>query len=418
MWYSPILPRRSSSKSDTHPEAGPSTSPVSPKSGTRPAVVSTYPPEIYNYDPRTPSHHRRSLGRVEESPDLDISPQNSHRIEEGRRGSLVARDYADGAGGYPYANSPQSMTISNGNTNAGDANEESNSGTSGTEDLAEFTTLQDTGPGRVELQSESGNIDGDEDSGEEGSTSNRPRSITTAPSIRRTRVDSIDQPFPPDLVPPPSVHDTYLSKYIQPIVPTSSTRPTAPRSTSVPVLTNLDPNSNSKGDNGLLPPVDLREAAQRQQTHPPPRLGLGGAGPKPIFEIFDAEPGAGSKGLVSALKGHLEDVLKVQEEIGRMHLALEGLDGGDNDNDMTRGQERKANPANLAKTTTAEAGTKGQEDDEAEVDDSLSRREKGLEALMDRVSPYPPLPAARQGSIPTTDQDLARTAFRFFKIIP
>lgn len=292
----------------------------------------------------------------------------------------MARDYADGPGIYPYANSPQSMTISNANTNAGVANADDNSGTSGTEDLVEFTNLQNNGHGRVDLQSESGQGDGTEDSDDEGSTSNRPRSITTAPSIRRTRVDSIDPPFPPDLVPPPSVHDTYLSKYIQPIVPTSSTRPTAPRSTSVPVLTNLD--LSTTAGNGLLPPVDLREEAQRQQTYPP--LGPVGTGPKPIFEIFDADPGAGSRGLVSALKGHLEDVLKVQEDIGRMHLALEDLDGGDNE--VTKGQERKAKPA---KTATSGAGAKGQEDEEAEVDDSLSRREKGVEALMERVSSTP-----------------------------
>jgi hypothetical protein len=63
-----------------------------------------------------------------------------------------------------------------------------------------------------------------------------------------------------------------------------------------------------------------------------------------------------------------------------MHFALEGLDGGKKDMRNGQGQEKKSKSGAGAK-----AGTGMQEDEEIEVDDTLSKREKGVEALMERV---------------------------------
>jgi hypothetical protein len=97
--------------------------------------------------------------------------------------------------------------------------------------------------------------------------------------------------------------------------------------------------------------------------------GQGKARGRPIFEIFNAEVSEGSDGMVRALKGHLEDVLKVQEEIGRMHLDLEGLGGT---------EERRGTAKSQSQSP------KGNEGDE----DSLKRREKGVDELMERVSHF------------------------------
>ena len=85
----------------------------------------------------------------------------------------------------------------------------------------------------------------------------------------------------------------------------------------------------------------------------------GKEGHRPIFEIFNAELSEGSEGMVKALKGHLESVLQVQKEIGRMHLSLEGLDG--------------------EKVRRESGGT------EKDVD-PLMKREKEVDELMGQVS--------------------------------
>ncbi len=80
---------------------------------------------------------------------------------------------------------------------------------------------------------------------------------------------------------------------------------------------------------------------------------------KPIFEIFNAELDAPAEEMVKVLKGHLERVMKAQEEIGRMHLGLEGLD-----------------------LTGNGSGEKGGR----EMEDGLSKREKSVDEIMERVS--------------------------------
>lgn len=86
---------------------------------------------------------------------------------------------------------------------------------------------------------------------------------------------------------------------------------------------------------------------------------------KPIFDIFGAELSEGGKDMVRALKGHLEEVLKVQEEVGRMHLALEGL------GDYAAQAEEKHTSESEARQSNG--------------DEVVAKREKGIEEIMDRV---------------------------------
>jgi hypothetical protein len=185
-----------------------------------------------------------------------------------------------------------------------------------------------------------------------------------------------------DFIPPPSVHDEYLSTYIHPLQhPITSIpkdggvggRPSALRSTSTPA-------------NGLVTsPLTLGSKAS---VGPLRGLGLGQPHDvairedgKPIFEIFNAELSEGSEGMAKALKGHLEDVLRVQEEIGRMHLALEGLgDGRRPSGSGLEGNKRESGSAGSPKSPKKENGKDvGQED-------VLEKREKGVNELMERVS--------------------------------
>lgn len=274
MWpYTPVMgPRRSSSSASASAEvqAGPSRSP--PSSPNLARVPSTYPAESYQSDPHPRTPRRRSVG-LGISPSAGVGVGGLERVDESP--SAPMRD-------LPVAvASPRSMT----------SDDDEDEGT-GSENRLD-------------------SIDKDADQDQDGAT-----------------------PLPAHLVPPPSIHDTYLSRHIEPVVPVNSARPQAPRSTSVPVLPPITTTGAAAAAAGasLLPPADVD--------------GKKGTG-KPIFEIFDAEPGHTSQQQIKALKGHLADVLRVQEDIGRMHLGLEGLD--------------------------AEA-------------DSLAKREKGVEDLMERVS--------------------------------
>ena len=151
-------------------------------------------------------------------------------------------------------------------------------------------------------------------------------------------------------MPPESIHDNYLSKYIQPLGPTES-RPAPLRSTSTPAVG--IPLSHPMGSKASAIPLrglgfsEVKEKVKGKEGH------------RPIFEIFNAELSEGSEGMVKALKGHLESVLRVQKEIGRMHLALEGLDG---------------------------SGEKLRRESEGKDEDPLMKREKEVDELMGQVS--------------------------------
>jgi hypothetical protein len=153
-------------------------------------------------------------------------------------------------------------------------------------------------------------------------------------------------------IPPESVHDKYLSKYIQPLGPTEP-RPAPLRSTSTPG--GSIPISHPMGSKASAIPLrglGFTEVKEKEK---------GKEGHRPIFEIFNAELSEGSEGMVKALKGHLESVLRVQKEIGRMHLSLEGLgEGGEKVRRESEGKEKEVDP--------------------------LMKREKEVDELMNQVS--------------------------------
>ena len=176
---------------------------------------------------------------------------------------------------------------------------------------------------------------------------------TSVPSIQ-----SLDEKekkaIDPNLIPPPSIHDAYLSKFITPITPTPpADRPNIVRASSAPGA----PHS------ALLP------SALSEQGHE-----IEG---KPIFEIFNAELNTSAEDMVKVLKGHLEGVLKMQDEIGNMHLGLEGLD----------------------LTGEAPDASTGTEDSK----DRLSEREKGVDEIMERVCSCPKNRAQLSGGLCSSD---------------
>ncbi|GFZ46340.1 hypothetical protein JCM24511_04587 [Saitozyma sp. JCM 24511] len=158
---------------------------------------------------------------------------------------------------------------------------------------------------------------------------------------------------PPHRIPPPSVHDAYVSRFLSPLdtSPDGTSRPPLVRSNSAPGV----PQSAVSEGSALLPSALADEK---------PLLDDDECG-KPIFDIFGAELSEGGKDMVRALKGHLEEVLKVQEEVGRMHLALEGL--GDY---AAQAEERH--------TSESEAR-------QSNGDEVVAKREKGIEEIMDRL---------------------------------
>jgi len=150
------------------------------------------------------------------------------------------------------------------------------------------------------------------------------------------RLDSPIEEGVGGFIPPESIHDKYLSKYIQPLGPTES-RPAPLRSTSTPG--GSLPISHPMGSKASAVPLrglgftEVKEKEKGQEGH------------RPIFEIFNAELSEGSEGMVKALKGHLESVLRVQKDIGRMHLSLEGLgEGGEKVRRESEGKEKEVDP--------------------------------------------------------------------------
>jgi hypothetical protein len=202
------------------------------------------------------------------------------------------------------------------------------------------------------------------------------------------------------LIPPKSIHDDYLSKYIEPIRPRpgddntniTTPRPSALRSTSTPAPNVLTSPISLTSKPSVIPlrglgftPIDSHSSSN---TNDDEDDGRG----KPIFEIFNAELSQGSEGMVRALKGHLEDVLRVQEKIGRMHLELEGLGGGegrgDRDNqDEDDGEKLVKEEITEGSPVLKETGKGKGESEEKKVVDVLDKREKGVDELMERASP-------------------------------
>ncbi|OCF40149.1 hypothetical protein I317_06038 [Kwoniella heveanensis CBS 569] len=123
----------------------------------------------------------------------------------------------------------------------------------------------------------------------------------------------------PSLIPPPSIHDAYVSKYVKPLAPISLS-PSGQHESSRPGLNRSSSAPGHPHSQGLLPSaIPL-----------PPGTGAGGGKSEedtnqPIFKIFDAQLSEDGTNMSKKLRGYLEVVLKGQEEVGRMHLELEGL---------------------------------------------------------------------------------------------
>ncbi|WVR05009.1 hypothetical protein IAU60_002021 [Kwoniella sp. DSM 27419] len=186
-------------------------------------------------------------------------------------------------------------------------------------------------------------------------------------SIPRSSIDSAmlkrrdNSPLPkskatddPSMIPPPSVHDEYVSRYLRPIAPTSleAPRPALNRSSSAPGHPNT----------GLLPSAMTEPAAEpHRDTN------------QPIFKIFDANLSEEGVGMSKKLRAYLDMVLKGQEEVGRMHLELEGLGMTNN------GYWEDANAGDSEK----EEGGEGDKDRDGAA--KAEKREKGIDEIMRRL---------------------------------
>jgi hypothetical protein len=90
--------------------------------------------------------------------------------------------------------------------------------------------------------------------------------------------------------------------------------------------------------------------------------------------------------MVRRLKAHLGEVLKVQEEVGSMHLKLEGLGtqtgpGGGRDVDVNASVE-------MRRKEERDGSGEGEGSDRQEVGGMVDSREKGVEEIMERVSSF------------------------------
>jgi hypothetical protein len=146
----------------------------------------------------------------------------------------------------------------------------------------------------------------------------------------------------PLTIPPESINDNYLS---------SLTRPSPQRSTSAP------------NTHDLLPSVMQDD--------------------KPIFEVLDANLSETAEIMAQALRTHIDGILKAQEEIGAMHLALEHIGMGQKIWSQQSTPAVQASPSLEDKTQSPDKKQSSNGDDE----DALSKREKGVEEIMNRVCP-------------------------------
>lgn len=144
----------------------------------------------------------------------------------------------------------------------------------------------------------------------------------------------------------------------------------------------------------LRPPIPLRAAsapgvplsalAASSPISPPQAEPEPAEGAQPLFRIFSAQLDVTAEEMVRRLKAHLGEVLKVQEEVGSMHLKLEGLGtqtgpGGGRDVDVNASVE-------MRKKEDRDRSGEGEGPDGPEVGGMVDSREKGVEEIMERVS--------------------------------
>ncbi|WVQ71399.1 hypothetical protein IAR50_000933 [Cryptococcus sp. DSM 104548] len=178
---------------------------------------------------------------------------------------------------------------------------------------------------------------------------------TTSRSTLPNHPPRSSNPINAQHVPPPSVHDAYVSSFIKP----SSTldtrsehnRPSIHRSSSAP----------GDAPHPLLPSA-LPSSPEKKTSRS--KAGI----PQPVFEIFNAELSEEGDMLCRNMRGHLERVFKGQEQVAKMHLALEGL-GGDDGLGEADGE--------------AKEGKEG--DEPASFEKAFEAREKGVDEIMQKL---------------------------------
>ncbi|WVO12715.1 hypothetical protein L204_100323 [Cryptococcus depauperatus] len=146
-------------------------------------------------------------------------------------------------------------------------------------------------------------------------------------------------------VPPAGIHDRYVSRFFDPIDVLDSMsetgKPTLHRST-LP---------------STLPSHTKKETATKEEHH------------QPIFEIFNAELSKEGDSMSKTLRNLLGAVLKGQEEIGKMHLNLEGLRGVNDTYEQVNDWKKED----------------GKDTDNKDLEQKLERREKGVDEIMQKL---------------------------------
>lgn len=260
----------------------------------------------------------------------------------------------------------------------------------------------------------------EEDDSETGSFIVVPdRSSTTALPSTAIPPPPMAKRSEPLLVPPPSVHDPYVSSFRNPmdrldVTPTQPPTPDGGVDQERPPIfrTASAPHTTSSNNVRKLLPSPLPPSKKSPQE-----VATQITDGTPIFDIFDANLSTSSVEMVKALKGHLEQVLRVQEEIGRMHLSLEKLSvvapGSWEDFEGTPGRStgngtnvtpssglkspgKRSTPGDSDRlfgsggTKSPESPGKTQETPGArakeEAEEALLEREKGVDEIMERVS--------------------------------
>lgn len=155
--------------------------------------------------------------------------------------------------------------------------------------------------------------------------------LTDSAPVLRPPPPPKQQSKPSDLtlLPPKSVHDTYVSSFIRPmdgveVTPTQPPTPEAEHNRPMIFRTSSAPGKPTSPGKLLPSPLPRLRTGEGKKPSKEAKVDEG----MPIFEIFDADLAAPAHEMVKALKGHLDEVLKVSEEIGRMHLSLERLTVG------------------------------------------------------------------------------------------
>ncbi|OCF55193.1 hypothetical protein L486_07306 [Kwoniella mangroviensis CBS 10435] len=199
-----------------------------------------------------------------------------------------------------------------------------------------------------------------------GDDTSLPKSSIDLSSHKERERDVIHDP---NLIPPVSIHDKYVSKHIQPLTSPSTleARPSMTRSTSAPGHPH-----HSHSQSATSPPTDskgLLPSAIPSEDSTTNAAG-GQQGNQPIYEIFNANLSKDGMEMSKNLRGYLEVVLKGQEQLSKMHLQLEGSGMGANGiwqvdkDDNVDGDGKK---------------------DEKEVKSKIEERQKGVEDIMHRL---------------------------------